>query len=75
MDGLLVPVSGIVFKYLILCNERSVIFPIISQTFFSHPMCHIFDFLFKDSYTYTQLSLQLHLAGFSVDSTMINNDN
>lgn len=51
MDGLLVPVSGIVFKYLILCNERGVIFPILSQTFVSHPMCHIFDFLFRGSYT------------------------
>lgn len=45
MDGLLVPVSGIVFKYLILHNKHSVIFPIISQTFVSHPMYHIFDFL------------------------------
>lgn len=51
MDGLLVPVSGIVFKYLILCNERSVIFPILSQTFVSHLMCRIFDFLFRGSYT------------------------
>lgn len=38
MEALLVSVSGIVFKYLILRNEQSVIFPIISQTFVCHPL-------------------------------------
>lgn len=44
MDGLLVPVSGIVFKYLILCNEHSVIFPIISQTFVCQRTIHLIFF-------------------------------
>lgn len=55
MDGLLVPVSGIVFKYLILCNERSVIFPIISQAL-SLTQCAIYLIFFLKAPIHTQLS-------------------
>lgn len=51
MDGLLVSGSGIVFKYLILCNEHSVIFGIIPQTFVSYPVCYMFDFLLQAHYS------------------------